>query len=140
MLVSTPTLREVQPGDPITADRFNAVVRAVQSLVRAVEKIPAPGQVQDQIVEYVVVARYPAGSPPLAANTVTYDLDPVRLGASAQLRNVKPDWGRPVEHGTTAKIIPAEPGDRAFLMRFPGPDGTIVTRLFIDEKIRFRVC
>lgn len=143
-------------GQPLRAEDMNAIVTAITQLQGAVGIVGGVGKtpVDAQGVPFAagagfwvrgIVARVNGADPndpltPMPAAVISYDIDLVGRGPAARLTNVKPDLGRPVEELSTTRIVPAQVGTKAAVLRFPAGDGSYLNYVVLSERLRARTC
>ena len=129
------TLPRPRTGQPVRATDFATLAAAVERIERQLFA-DQRNERRDLLIFGVVEAVRP-GPGLQVAGPVKYD---VRLSTGALLVDVAPDLGRPVEPGSTTKIVPAAVGDKAVVVRLPDGEGAFTNFLILPERLRFKVC
>lgn len=134
---------------PVRAADFNALVDAIEQAMETASAAVGRSGALPVLLRCVVKEVTTAGGAVLGGAEVIarwpdetfYTLAPIGRTEDAWVRLAVPDFGRPVPTtGRLARIVPATPGDKAFVLRFPDGAGGWTTWCGINERLAVRPC
>lgn len=146
----------IRPGDVITADFLNAMLEAVRrsanvqggrgitvtytSAGLVISETAA--LVEERIPAIIKACTKPAGTP-VASGTVQYTAGPLGRPELADLANVSPTVGRPVNDSESMSIYPWAVGTPCWIIRRPDQTAPGGFRSYLEvptERISFGDC